>query len=400
MIIDVHCHYTLTRHVARDAERFSFEPLNDRQQGALAATDAATRGGMGASPVPNADHTPTNFEPPTSFDSCVSPRALNRLAWRVMRHVMGLTQPPGDELDARLAAAYSQHLQAPGPIDRYVLLAFDAYHDDRGRRPPLPARGDEFGSDIYTSNTLIRHLCRKHPSRFLFGASIHPYRENALACLDEVFASGACLVKWLPLHQNIDVRDERTQAFMRRCAALSLPLLVHYSEEFTLTTQHPELQPIEPLLDILRRLRREGCMPPVIVAHVATPALPFGETASHEALLDALTGEFDDAPLYADISALAVWSKHRFMRRLAAMQHLHHKLLFGTDFPVPPWIAPLRRDLGRCYEAARRERSWAQRTALALRAMGFNEIVFHQAPRILANTPALADPQPPVEIHV
>ncbi|TWT41186.1 Amidohydrolase [Phycisphaerae bacterium RAS1] len=364
MIIDVHCHYTLTRHVAHDAERFSFEPR------ATPPGDHDRHGGPAL---------------PTDYDSCVSPRALNRLAWRVMRHVMGVTGEPGPQLDEQIAGGYAEHLLAPGPIDRYVLLAFDAYHDDAGRRPPLPIRDSDLGSDIYTSNTLIRDLCRRRPSKFLLGASIHPYRENAVACIDEVFAAGACLVKWLPLHQNINIRDSRTLAVLRRCAELHLPLLVHYSEEFTLTTQHREHQPVEPLLDVLRRLRREGRMPPVIVAHVATPALPFGETASHEALLDALQNEFAEAPLYADISALAVWSKHRFLRRLARMQHLHHKLVFGTDFPVPPWTAALRRDLGRSYAAVKSEKSWAQRTALAMRGMGFNEIVFQQAPRILAN---------------
>src|SRR5439155_26641699 len=122
----------------------------------------------------------------------------------------------GAELDDLMNAAYARHLLTTGGIDRYVLLAFDAYHNDAGRRPPLPERSGDCGSDIFTSNSFIRRLCRNNPDRFLFGASIHPYRADALAALDEVAAAGACLLKWLPLHQNINVRDPRTVAFLRR----------------------------------------------------------------------------------------------------------------------------------------------------------------------------------------
>ena len=126
-------------------------------------------------------------------------------------------------------------------------------------------RGTGRGSDMYTSNTLVRAACRAGGGRYLFGASVHPYRENAIACVDEVFAAGACLMKWMPLHQNIDCRDERTKTVLRRCAEIGLPLLLHCGPEFTLATQHREYESVEPLLDALRELRRDGCMPTVIV---------------------------------------------------------------------------------------------------------------------------------------
>ena len=277
------------------------------------------------------------------------------------------------------------HLHADGPIERYVLLAFDAVHDERGGVPPLPNPGDETGSDIYTSNSLIRELCRRRPDRFLFGASVHPYRAEAGAAIEEVYRAGACLLKWLPLHHNIDVTDARTIAVFRKCAELGLPVLIHMSEEFTLTTQYPEHRSIRPLLATLRRLRRLGCMPPVIVAHVATPVTPWGDCEDYELLVEALAGEFRNAPLYADISAMAAVTKVRFLRKIVRRQDLHHKLLFGSDFPVPTGVWPLRRDLGNAYHAIRAVRSWPQRAALACRTIGFNEIVFHRAAMLLPN---------------
>jgi hypothetical protein len=370
MIIDVHCHYTFTR-LREAANRGAAATHFDPRRAADAQPDGAAERAL---------H-------PDSFASCISPRATKRLAWRGLQRLLGLDPRlrPGSQLDDALAGVYRRHLDSPGPVERFVLLAFDAYHDGAGERPPLPESSDEPGSDIYTSNELVRAVCAARPDRFLFGASVHPYRPDAVARVEQVFRDGACLLKWIPLHQNIDIRDARALAVLRKCADLGLPLLVHYNEEFTLATQHPEFRPIGPLLDVLRRLRRDGCMPPVIVAHVATPVTPLGAWGSFEELVIGLLGEFADAPLYADISALAAFSKVRFLRRLAQMQELHPKLLFGSDFPVPPAAYRLRRELGADYSRVIGDPSWPQQYCRIFRAAGFNEIVFHRAAEILPN---------------
>jgi mannonate dehydratase len=245
---------------------------------------------------------------------------------------------------------------------------------------------------MYTSNSLVRAACRVRPDRYLFGASVHPYRENAVACVEEVFSAGAALIKWLPLNQNIDITDPRTIAVLRCCARLGLPILVHYNAEFTLTTQHPEFIAVEPLLLVLRRLRHEGEMPITIVAHVATPVHPLGDEEPLRMLTDALLGEFAEAPLYADISALATWGKIRYLRQIARQQDLHPKLLFGTDFPVPLGLWLLRWDLGRDYRGIGGESSWPERAARVCRRMCFNEIVFHRAAALLPNIDYFAGP--------
>ena len=189
---------------------------------------------------------------------------------------------------------------------------------------------------------------------------------HAVACVDEVAAAGACLLKWIPLHQNIDIADPRTIAVLRRCAERGLPLLVHYSGEFTLATQHREFQDVSGLLEVLRRLRRVGAMPTVIVAHVATPVTyALGPRHDHELLVDALRGEFADAPLYADISALTTFGKIRYLRDMARRQGLHRKLLFGSDFPVPVSMSRLPGDLGNEFARIAGIASWPER-ALAI----------------------------------
>lgn len=352
MIIDVHCHYSFTGRRRPDIDRFSFEPLG-----------------------------------PADFDSCVAPRIVGQLKWRALRWLLGVspTLPAGDALDAEMDRVYERHLGSPGPVDRFVLLAFDAYHDDAGRRPMWPTKARELGSDIYTSNSLVRAACRSRPDRYLFGASVHPYRQRATDCVREVFAAGACLLKWLPLHQNIDIEDERSIAVLRVLAELGLPLLVHYNEEFTLTTQHPQFLDIEPLLRVLRRLRAEGAMPPTIVAHVATPVSPWGNKRPMRALLHALSGEFSDAPLFGDVSALTTLGKVGFLRKIVARQDLHHKLLFGSDFPVPLGLLRLRGDLRSDYRLVARDPSWPQQAAHIYRRTGLQEISFRRAASLLPN---------------
>ncbi|HMQ14912.1 MAG TPA: amidohydrolase family protein [Phycisphaerae bacterium] len=353
MIIDVHCHYVFTGRTAAAGERFNFEP-------------------------------PTRDDGTPAVDAIVSARAAGWWSSWALRRLLGVDPAlaPGGALDTALTALHERHLLSEGPIERFVLLAFDAYHDNAGRTLPWPASSSHVGSDLYTSNSLVAELCRRRPDRFLLGASVHPYRRGAVDCLTEVFEAGACLLKWLPLHQNIDVADARSVGLLRCCAALGLPLLVHYGPEFTLSTNHPEHASVTALLDVLRRLRREGAMPTVIVAHAATPITPFGPRGSFEALLEALDGEFADAPLYADVSALTALGKIGFMYELARRVDLHHKLLFGSDYPIPiGW--PL---LGLPRRVARRIRmlpSWPQQMVHILRHVGFSEIVFHRAAELL-----------------
>lgn len=355
MIIDVHCHYAFSARLASpEIERFSFEPAFDPQR--------------------------------TAYDSYLAPRALNRLSFRMYRKLAGIDAniPSGTAFDAALEAWFEKHLFADGPIECFVLLAFDEYHTNAGERLPPPATRFQRGGDMYTSNSMIRALCRGRPDRYMFGASVHPYRENAVACVREVAAAGAVLLKWLPLHQNIDIADERTLAVLRACAEIGLPVLVHYNEEFTLATQHPEHMGLSALLDVLRMLKAEGRMPVTIVAHVATPVTPLGIEQPFHDLCRALLGEFSDAPLYADISALTTLGKIRYLRWLAQRQDLHSKLLFGTDFPVPVSMFRLRSDLGRAYSTIRACRSWPQQVAMICQQLGFNEPVFHTAAHLLS----------------
>jgi predicted TIM-barrel fold metal-dependent hydrolase len=355
MVIDVHCHVGLSaRRVELSVPRFSFE-----QDG------AAGRPG---------------------YDSYFSPRLLKRAAWYFVKRWLKIdpSLPPGETLDVEIEASNERHWSNMPSVDRLVILAFDEYYEDGGRTPGPAATGASKGSDLYVSNSFVRAMCAARPERYLFGASIHPYRPGAIGMLEEVVKSGAVLVKWLPIHQNMNATDSRTVAFLRRAAELNIPMLIHYGGEMSLTKQHREQESVIPMLSVLRRLRAEGKMPTVIVAHAATPSFIWQDKEGHRALIDALVNEFSDAPLYADISALAALGRTHWLRTLARQREVHRKLVWGSDFPIPVLLRSfwLQVPRGRRTEIAGMV-SWIEQDYQLKRALGFGDCVFTQAERIL-----------------
>ncbi len=361
MIIDVHCHIGFSaRRVDESVPRYSFEKA-------------------GAAGHPG-------------FDSYFSPRLVSRPAWFFVRRWLGVDPrlPIGEALDDRIDAVYERHWSQTKAVDRLVLLAFDEYRDDAGCVIGPAARRQRRGSDIYTSNSLVAARCRANPKRYLFGASIHPYRNeggrSAVEMLEELAAGDVrpALVKWLPIHQNIRAEDPRTVAFLRMAAKLHIPMLIHYGGEMSLSRQHMEFEHPGPMIGVLRKLREEGTMPTVIVAHMATPSFPWQSGDGFNTLIEAMTGEFRDAPLYGDISALAAFGRTGWLSRMADDPTLQAKAVYGSDFPIPVMLWPYWRRVDR---AKRREivglASWIDQDVAIKRAVGIGNEVFTRAAQVL-----------------
>jgi predicted TIM-barrel fold metal-dependent hydrolase len=351
LIIDTHCHLALTRRKADDSiERFSFEP-----QGARAFS---------------------------GYDSYLSDRMLGSILWRFLRWKLGIDGrlKPGEEMDAAIIKMNERHLLDAPSVDRFVLLAFDEYHTADGEAvgPSRPGGGN--GSDMYSSNSFVRHFCRQHPEKLLFCASIHPYRSGALEALEEVNEAGAVMIKWLPVHQNIDARDERVAAFMRRAGELNLPMLIHYGSEMALRRNHRDQMNPAPMLELLGRLKGEGRLPTVIIAHVAAWAVPWSVGPHARRVIDALLHQFADDPVYADISALT--NKPGAITHIRRRPELHDKLVYASDFPIPPglwgfpWLWPKS---GRIKASP----SWPEQTYRLIQALGFDESIFKRGYDIL-----------------
>ena len=99
------------------------------------------------------------------------------------------------------------------------------------------------------------------------------------------------------------------------------------------------------------------------------------------------TGESADAPLYADLAALASPTKVHWLKKVLDTPSLWPKLVHGSDFPVPPVPLAFLSRLGRRYQQVVAARSWIDRDMLLKRSLGLPEDVFCRAASLLRLPP-------------
>jgi predicted TIM-barrel fold metal-dependent hydrolase len=225
----------------------------------------------------------------------------------------------------RLAATLAQSRH----VRQAVILALDGVADARGEL-------DTNQTEFFVPNEFVAAACRRH-TNLLFGASVNPYRHDALARLDWAATNGAVLVKWLPSIQRIDPADPRLEPFYRRLAALGLPLLTHTGAEKSFTRSADEFADPERLALPLRL----GVT--VVAAHVATTGAHAGERD-----IDRLARMMaTHTNLFADISSLTQLNKLGYLGEALRRPEFRSRLAYGSDFPlinmplVSPWYFPL-----------------------------------------------------------
>ena len=79
-------------------------------------------------------------------------------------------------------------------------------------------------------NEFVAKMVAQH-TNFLFGASVNPYRSDAIARLEWAKAHGAVLVKWIPPIMEINPDDPKLIPFYKKMAELNLALLSHTGRE-------------------------------------------------------------------------------------------------------------------------------------------------------------------------
>jgi predicted TIM-barrel fold metal-dependent hydrolase len=272
--------------------------------------------------------------------------------------------------DTLCAERLSTMLGQSQHVSRAVVLAMDGAVDDRGN---LDAARTEF----YVPNEFVAALAAGH-TNLLFGASINPYRSDALARLDRAAADHAVLVKWLPSIQLIDPADERLAPFYCRMAELRLPLLVHIGAEHSFTWSKDEFA------DPARLRLPLSLGVTVIAAHAAWPGRHDGERA-----VDRLASLMQEYPnLFADISSLTQINKLGALREVLRRPEFRGRLVYGTDFPminmpiVSPWLFPLDLTLRQRWQISRIKNPWDRDVALK-QALGVPVDVYTRAEQLL-----------------
>jgi predicted TIM-barrel fold metal-dependent hydrolase len=238
-------------------------------------------------------------------------------------------------------------------LDAAVVLAFDAVYGRDGRR-------DDDNTHLYVANDYVMEMSAEHP-KVLFGASIHPYRPDAIAELERCVKAGAALVKWLPITQGIDPSDPICFEFYEAMAHHRIPLLSHTGGEKTL----PNLNHLRSPALLAPALERGVT---VIAAHCGTRSVPWEE--DHVPTFIRMTRQFEH--LYGDTSALN-WSPRSYAwPALLSDERARSRLVHGSDWPILPLPPVHLTGMEAAWEALR-EKNWLVRDMRIKQALGLVE---------------------------
>lgn len=294
----------------------------------------------------------------------VSPALRKSWKYRIYLRAFGVTEKDlVKEGDVLVLRRLSEKLAQSRRVAAAVVLAMDGVVGEDGEL-------DLAKTEIYIPNEFLAAEVRRYPN-LLFGASINPYRKDAVKRLQDAAADGAVLIKWLPSIQHIDPADQRLIPFYLKLKELGLPLLTHTGEESSFTWTRDELGDPE-------RLRLPLSLGvTVIAAHAASNGRNEGER-NHDRFLR-LCREYPN--LYADISALTQLNRPGHLQRLLKHRELHGRLLYGTDMPllntgiVSPYAFLGRLSPRRILAIARIDNPWDRDVALK-EALGVGNEIF------------------------
>ncbi len=264
----------------------------------------------------------------------------------------------------------SEKLAQSSHVGAAVVLALDGVIDQHGKL-------DLSQTEIYIPNQFVAENTAKYDN-LLFGASINPYRPDALERLDLVKQQGAKLIKWIPSIQLIDPADPKIKAFYQKMIALDLPLLTHTGQEKSFTKAEDDLA------DPLRLKLPLSLGVTVIAAHIATT----GETHGEDNMQRILPMFSQYANLYADISSLTQINKLGFLNRALVDPRVKGRLIYGSDFPlinmvlVSPYYFPLNLTLEQMVDINNVENVWDRDVKLK-QALGVQPDVFARTSKLL-----------------
>lgn len=247
-------------------------------------------------------------------------------------------------------------------LDRVVCLALDHVWDETG----APRKDDL--TDFWVSNDYVKELRDKRHNKVLFGASVHPFRHDFEAAVDQCVNDGAVLLKWLPSAQQFPLSHPKVRAALKFLATAKngtpLPLLLHSGVEYAVPTTDERTRPYDYLSwgfwdRFWNMLRREKWHRPdiaevlrtldeglaagahIIMAHCGMPYF-----FAHARLLEhddfrvvkryltrSAKAKVGKGKVYGDVSACATPFRKGYFNKIGKLPKDH--LLFGSDFPTP-----------------------------------------------------------------
>ena len=303
----------------------------------------------------------------------VSSRLQHNWRFKIYLHSFGVSQKEilksGDGL---VGDRISESLAQSKFVSRAVLLALDGVVDAKGNL-------DTNRTEVYVPNEFVAEMAARH-TNLLFGASVNPYRRDALARLEWAKKHGAVLVKWIPPIMAINPDDPRLIPFYKKMVELNLPLLSHTGMEKSFSRADEELGDPEKL----RLPLSLGVT--VVAAHIASSEKYHGERGPDR--LARLMGEFPN--LYTDISALTQINRPGSLKEALTRPEFSGRLVYGTDFPlintalVSPWYS-LHLSLRQRFSIGRTKNPW-DRDVLLKHDLGVPTETFTRSGKMFGGT--------------
>ncbi len=225
--------------------------------------------------------------------------------------------------------ALMQNIEQSQFVEKMVLFGVDAVVDDEGNilhEDPT----------VCASNDDVAALYQQYPNKIIPFFSINPKRPDAIELIYKYHSMGFKGAKFLQNYWGVNTKEERYRAYFETLAKLGLPLIVHIGSESSVDSfkacEH---------IDMLEHPLKLGVN--VICAHMALSyekhrffrslfRNPKYYNEEYFKLLEMLQ-TYEN--LYADISAILTPVRAKVLRHLSMQTKIHHKLLFGTDYPVP-----------------------------------------------------------------
>lgn len=212
---------------------------------------------------------------------------------------------------------------------------------------PVDAKIDNIGNEIHrdktvcSSNEDVYDEYKKYPNEIIPFFSINPNRKDALDLIDKYATLGFKGAKFLQNYWDIDINDKRYIPYFEKIKSYDLPIIIHSGSEYAISS-NPKYEKIE----VANQAIDIGCK--VVLAHFGVDIvmenrikylhnnLSFKNDKFGEDYFKTLEYLEKHENVYADLSAIIALFRTKIVGDLAKNQkHIHHKLLFGTDYPVP-----------------------------------------------------------------
>jgi len=204
----------------------------------------------------------------------------------------------------------------------------------------IDSNGHECGRDrtVCATSEDVIGVARRYPRQFIPFFSINPLRQNALDLIDEYVEKGCKGAKFLQNYWGIDLNNPVLIPYYERLKENNLPLIIHIGSEYSIKSD----KAFEGI-DMLTLPLEVGVT--VIAAHMGLgqfnhKLFPWRNLSRNPAWFDndyfqllKMLDRHDN--LYADISAILIPLRARALPHLAKQKQIHHKIVFGTDYPVP-----------------------------------------------------------------